>query len=182
MTTTLSGPSAELRELREFLAEKERERDFLLLLPTLWHSLNARCFGGNLKRVPTFRLEDLGDEVLGRFVPGIDADEIVIHRVFLDGRGVSEAERIIAVGAVVLHEQIHGRLRETSCREIDAHGSAFVREANRLSGIMGIDGKISIEGAQQSRYWPFDADEELGGIVSRLRNTYKRAARVACDQ
>lgn len=169
----------ELEELRATLASRRRDLQFREVLVETWHNLNARLFGGTLREVPYFWVaDDIHEDpnVMGVFSGEDDAPLIGLRRFLRDAGGVTEDERYIVVALVVTHEMVHQRLHEKSCRDLDCHGPAFVKEANRISRIMGLTARISIGGDCQTRFWPFDTDDELSGIIDRMRSNYAAAA------
>jgi hypothetical protein len=173
-------PSAQLQELRSTLAEHAVEIEAREFMQMTWHSLNARCFGGSLKSEPVFILSDFDEppHAMGQFIAGDDGRHmILIHRAFFfEGGTVPKQSRMIIAGLVLLHEMIHQRRHEIGCRDKNCHGPGFVRDANRLSKIMGLaDAHISIEGDCQTRYWPFDVEPGLGEVTGIILEEYKKS-------
>lgn len=175
-------PSPELRELRAYLAKNRPEIEARDFLQSTWRTLNQRAFGGSLKSLPAFILSDFeGDpNVMGQFISGDDGQHLIqIHAAFFfDDGTVPKQDREIAAGLVLLHEMIHQRRRDRGCRDLDCHGPEFVKEANRLSRIMGLNRHISIEGDCQTRYWPFDVEPGFAVVTGLILHEYKNRAGV----
>lgn len=179
-------PSPKLQELRATLAEHAVEIEAREFLSSTWVSLNQKCFGGSLRQEPVFMLSDFDEppHAMGQFIAGADGRHmILIHKAFFyEGGTVSQQNRMIVAGLVLLHETIHQRRHEIGCRDKNCHGAGFVREANRLSRIMGLaDAFVSIEGDCQSRFWPCDVEPGMGEVVGLILDEYRNRAGVPSD-
>lgn len=168
--------------IEEYQRVANAERDGIKFLQEIWPVLNAKIFGGNLKRFPEFSIADFDDRptVRGAYVRIEDGGPaIFVHRgVYFPMGSVDLTTRQVIASQILVHEMIHQKQDESGCRDLDWHGAAFLKESRRISRLMGNDYPVTLGGELKTTYWPFVTGSHWSDCMAQVISEYREWAGV----